>query len=103
QTRTELTITESAPIAVADHEFRLRLFANHPYARLVSGEVAVLAALHREDLPAFWRQIAKPDQATLIIAGALPSDHALALAERFFGTWKSTPSKSTTDPKPPPK
>jgi len=103
QTRTELTITEAAPIAVADHEFRRRLYVDHPYARRVSGEVTNLVALHREDLPAFWDQVAQPTQATLIIAGALPPDRALALAEHFFGVWKTDSTKSPTEPKAPPK
>jgi len=83
---------------VADREFRRELFAGHPYAQRVSGEVADLDALRREDLTAFWRQAARPDKATLIITGALPPDRALALAERFFGGWKASQSVLAVEP-----
>src|SRR5947207_4638924 len=71
QAQTTLNVSDGAPAAVAEREFRRRLFAGHPYGRRVSGDAADLAALRREDLAAFWRRAARPDKATISIAGAL--------------------------------
>jgi zinc protease len=98
QALTDLAITDNDPGSVADREFRRHLFAGHPYARRVSGESTNLSALRPEDLSAFWRQTARPERATLIIAGGLSRERALALGERFLGPWKAATSGPMTEP-----
>jgi zinc protease len=98
-----LTVSDSDPRSVADREFRRHLFAGHPYGRRVSGEGADLTALRREDLKAFWQQAARPDQAVLVISGALASDHGIAMAERLFGGWKSAGAPPSREPAAPAK
>ena len=88
QARTELQLFDTTPYAVAEREFEHSLFLNHPYGRRVLGEPADLAALKVEDLAAFWRRIAQPNQASLIIAGGITSERALALAKRCFADWR---------------
>ena len=53
-----------------------------------------LAALTREDLAAFWRRAARPAQATLIVAGALTDERALALAETSFAKAHRVPQRA---------
>jgi len=101
QVLTELSITDSEPRSVADREFRRHLFAGHPYGRRLSGEAPEVSALRREDLVGFWSRAAQPNQATLIIAGALTHERALSLAEQFFAQWQNgTGSKEQAYPPP---
>jgi zinc protease len=101
QKLTELNLTDSATVMVATREFERHLFGNHPYGRRVSGEAAELSALRRDDIEAQWRRIARPEKATLIIAGPLSDKRALALAERFFTGWHGS-AESALAPLPPP-
>ena len=105
QATTGLRIADSTPTSVADQQFRRHLFAGHPYGRRTTGETADLAALAREDLATFWRRAARPAQATLIIAGALTDERALALAETSFASWQTpaaVDSSPIQEPAPPP-
>ena len=54
--------------------------------------------MNPEDLRSFWGTVAGPDKATLVVAGAVTDERALALAESAFGTWQSTPLEGSTDP-----
>jgi zinc protease len=105
QATTGLRIADSTPTSVADQQFRRRLFPGHPYGRRASGEAADLAALTRKDLTTFWRRAARPAQATLIVAGALTDEQAVALAETSFASWQtpaSVDSAPMPEPAPPP-
>ena len=102
QAMTGLTMSDSTPSEVADREFRRHLYAGNPYGRKVSGEASDLTALGREDLAAFWRRVARPEQATLIIAGALTHEQALALSQRFLGTWQGQDKGEIRSPLPAP-
>jgi zinc protease len=102
QAMTELTMADNMPSTVADREFRRRFYAGHPYGREVSGQTADLNALRREDLVAHWRRVARPEQATLIITGALPHEQALALSEHFFGAWQGQDRSDLKTPAPAP-
>lgn len=101
QTLTGLSVSDSSPANVAEREFRKHLYAGHPYARRVSGEAPDITALQRDDLTAFWHRAAHPEQATLIIAGALTRERALELGERFFGKWTAAKSETVAEPAPP--
>ena len=96
------TLQVESPTEVADREFRRHFYAGHPYGRKVSGETADLTALRREDLAAFWRRVARPERAPLIIAGAVTHEEALALSERFFGAWQSQDKSEIKVPAPTP-
>jgi zinc protease len=102
QAMTGLTMSDSMPSDVADREFRRHFYAGHPYGRKISGQAADLTALRREDLAAFWRRVARPEQATLIIAGSLTREEALALSERFFGAWQGQDKSEIKVPPPTP-
>jgi zinc protease len=104
QAKTELQIADTTPFMVAEREFDRHLFSGHPYGRRALGDATDLAALKVEDLAGFWQSVAKPDKASLIIAGGLTGERGLALAERYFGDWRGKDvSGSSTVPlsKPP--
>jgi zinc protease len=105
QATTELRIVENTPTFAADQQFRRRLYPGHPYGRRVSGEAGDLAALTRQDLTDFWRRSTQPGKATLIVAGALTDERALALAEASFSSWQTAAATNTSpvrEPAPPP-
>jgi zinc protease len=102
QAMTDLMIADSNPGSVADREFRRHFFNGHPYARRLSGESADLNSICLEDLAAFWRRVSRPDRATLIVAGSLTHERALALSERFFSGWKAVESAPIAEPAAPP-
>ena len=61
----------------------------HPYAIPFSGSgtEASIAALTRDDLVAYHRDIVRPDNATIIVTGAVTPATILPLLERHFGDW----------------
>jgi zinc protease len=66
------------------------VFGEAPYGSNLAGTPATLERIKREDLVAFHKQHFRPNNAVLILAGDIKADAAFALAERVFGTWKST-------------
>ncbi len=59
----------------------------HPYGRPVQGLPGSVAAIHRDDLTAFWGSRWKPGSSALVFAGDISLAQATALAERVFGGW----------------
>jgi len=62
-------------------------YGEAPYGAPPQGTPATLAAMTRDDLAAYHRAWWRPDNATLVITGALDSEAGFALAERLFGSW----------------
>ncbi len=61
------------------------VFEGRPYRWTPLGMIAHLRAAPVSELRAFWTAYYVPNNATLIIAGAVGHDRAMALAERYFG------------------
>ncbi len=89
QTVTDLMVDANDPGVLADRYFDVLRYGEHPYARRLTGEVADVQALARDDLAAFWARAARPDAATLIFAGDVKLEEAKALASKHFGAWKA--------------
>ena len=72
----------------------------HPYAIPFSGSgtEASIAALTRDDLLDFHRQVLRPDNVTLIVTGAVTPEQVLPLLERQFGDWKPEPGVALAKP-----
>ena len=58
-----------------------------PYAAPPGGTPASLAAMTRDEIAGYHRSWWRPDNATLIVTGALDAESGFALAERLFGDW----------------
>lgn len=93
QTTTGLMVTERSPDYVANRELRRRLFGTHPAARLPEGTAAGLRKLNRDDLEAWWKTYARPDAATLYIAGAIEPEAAFELARTHMTAWTADGEK----------
>jgi zinc protease len=71
------------------------LYGEAPYGAPSGGTPASLAAMTRDDLISYHRSWWRPDNATMIIAGALSADEGFALAQQLFGDW---PAPTTAMP-----
>ena len=77
---------KASPQFLANRTFRAALFGEHPYAR-TSETAASLTAMDRATLAAFHRDHYRPNNAFLLIVGAIEPDAAIAAAEKAFGGW----------------
>ena len=77
---------KASPQFLANRTFRTALFGQHPYARTSETE-ASLNAMDRAKLVAFHRDHYRPNNAFLLIVGAIDPDATIAAAEKAFGGW----------------
>jgi zinc protease len=81
----ELRMRENEPYGNLDKKLAAIVFKEHPYRWMPIGNLADLRATSVADLRAFWQKYYVPDNATLIIVGAVKHDKAVQLAEKYFG------------------
>jgi predicted Zn-dependent peptidase len=77
---------KASPQFLANRTFRAQLFGQHPYARTSETE-ASLKAMDRAKLVAFHADHYRPNNAFLLIVGAIDPDAMIAAAEKAFGGW----------------
>jgi predicted Zn-dependent peptidase len=77
---------KASPQFLANREFRRALFGDHPYARTSETE-ASLKGIDRAKLEAFHRDHYRPNNAFLIVVGAVDPPAIVAAAEKTFGGW----------------
>lgn len=68
----------------------------HPYGYAELGTEAANKAITRDELAAFWKANFVPNNAALVVAGAVGADELRSLAEASFGAW--TPGAAATPP-----
>lgn len=85
QTLSALALAKSQPASIAGQAFAKGLYGDHPYGR--AADEASVGAITRDDLAAFHGQRMRPNQALLVIAGAIDTAEARQLAEETFGAW----------------
>jgi zinc protease len=61
----------------------------HPYGYSELGTEAATKAMSRDDMLAFWKANFVPNNAALVVAGAISAAELKALAEENFGAWQS--------------
>src|SRR5581483_12009950 len=91
---------QASPQFVANREFRAHLFGEHPYAR-VSETVESINAVNRERLGTFHHDYYRPNNAFLLVVGAVDPDQVFAAATKAFGSWgrfDAPPAKTATPP-----
>ncbi len=77
----EIAMYEDDPWDALDLAVQAALFAGHPYARPVLGRVEELKATGRAELSDFHRRFYRPDNAVLVVAGALDDSAAARVSE----------------------
>jgi zinc protease len=83
----QLRVAMRDPGFVAQRVAWRAIYGAAPYGSPPGGTPASIAALTRDDLIAYHHDWWRPDNATLVITGALDAEAGFALAERLFGQW----------------
>src|SRR4051812_39427498 len=91
---------KASPQFLANRTFRSALFGHHPYARTSETE-ASLNAMDRAKLIAFHRDHYRPNNAFLLIVGAIDPDATFAAVEKAFGAWTRGEVTAPTYAQPP--
>jgi zinc protease len=81
-----LELRTQSPQFLAIREMHKALYAGHPYAH-VDTTPAVVRKVKREDLVNWHRQYFAPNNAFLVVTGAVSAEQVDASAERAFGRW----------------
>lgn len=83
----ELKVALSSPGDVATMAVQRAYWGGGSYG--ASATPSTLKRIGRDDLARFHRGWFRPDAATLVLAGDIGADDAVALAQRHFGDWKA--------------
>ena len=81
----ELRMGENRPYGTLFKKIYAALFSQHPYRWTPIGNIAHLRATSVGDLRSFWNRYYLPNNATLVIVGAVKHQDAQKMAERYFG------------------
>ena len=77
---------KASPQFLSNRTFRRALFGSHPYARTSETE-ATLQAIDRAKIEAFHRANYRPNNAFVLIVGAVEPEPMMAAVEKAFGSW----------------
>lgn len=83
--RNEFERGENQPFSVLAQRVNAAAFAWHPYGHATIGPKSDIENVPIEKLQAFYKRYYRPDNATLLIAGAFDKAATLALIGRHFG------------------
>lgn len=87
---TALIQQRDQPAAVATNVFAKRLYGeNHPYGRPSEGTESSVSKITVDDLKSFYDTYVRPNNATLVVVGAVKLSELLPILERSLGAWKS--------------
>ena len=93
----ELRMGENRPYGGVFKRIVDAVFTEHPYRWTPIGNLAHLRATSVSDLRAFWNRYYLPNNATLIVVGAVEHAEAQALAQRYFGWIPAGPKPPRVD------
>ena len=102
QMLSEIHQQRAEPDEVVAQLFRETLYADHPLHRPVSGYANTVPRITQEDVVAFHQRFYVPNNAIVVMVGALPEERMLEVIQRYFGAWPARPLESMTFPQPAP-
>ncbi len=79
---------EEEPSFVANREFIRDIYGDHPYGRLVEGNVASLNGIKRFDVLNFYETYYHPENSILAVVGDINPEEFKKLISRYFAAWK---------------
>jgi predicted Zn-dependent peptidase len=91
---------KASPQFLANQQFRRALFGDHPYARTGETE-ATLQAMDRAKVEAFHRAHYRPNNAFLLVVGAVDPNTVMTIAEKALGSWARGDVPKPSFPAPP--
>jgi len=87
---------------LAEVAFRRALYGtDHPYGRSNLGTEESMQRIGEADLRDFWRRWFRPDNAALIVVGAIDAAELRQLAERLWAPWAAAPIAAASKPEAP--
>jgi len=92
---------KASPQFLSNRQFRRTLFGDHPYARTSETEGS-LQAIDRAKIEAFHRTYYRPNNAFLLVVGAVNPGSIISTAESMFGGWEKADVPKPSFPAPPP-
>jgi zinc protease len=91
RTLEDLRRRQEEPSFLAQRAFQKAVYGEHPYGRLLQGSAETLRAIKREDLLRFWQSYYRPNNAVLVVVGALSRQELSSLIEKYLGEWRPAP------------
>lgn len=82
-----LSVTLRQPGALASFVASRVVFGDAAYGHPLAGTPESLARIKRDDIVALHSKFYRPDNAVLVIGGAVKTSDAFKLSERLFGDW----------------
>lgn len=92
---------KASPRFLANRTYRRALFGDHAYARTSETE-ATINAMDRAKIEAFHRAHYRPNNAFLLVVGAVDPNAILTIAEKTLGSWARGDVPRPSFPAPPP-
>jgi zinc protease len=92
---------KASPQFLSNRTFRRALFGSHPYARTSETE-ATLNAIDRTKIEAFHASHYRPNNAFLLVVGAVDPAAIVTVAEKMLGGWARGEVPKPAFPAPPP-
>jgi zinc protease len=102
QMLSEIHQQRADPDQVVSHLFREALYAGHPLHRPISGYAHTVPQITREDVIAFHQRFYVPNNAIVVIVGALSEERVRDVIERYLGTWQARRLEPMPLPQPAP-
>lgn len=77
--------TDASPGGLFSEQWRAALYLNHPYGRPIIGWRHEVEGLTRDDALAFYDAYYTPENATVVVAGGIRAEEAIALVREHYG------------------
>ena len=89
---------DNDPAAILDEAADAALFVNHPYGTPIIGWQHEIEQLTTQDAVEFYQQHYQPNNAILIVSGAVTADEMRTLAEKYYGSLPNRDGQKTPKP-----
>jgi predicted Zn-dependent peptidase len=99
----ERRMEENSPGAFFQEQLNATFYAAHPYSNPVVGWMSDISRVTKQEMIDYRDLYYRPDNATLVLAGDLDPDRAMALVTKYFGGIKArgpSPRVRTEEPSP---
>jgi predicted Zn-dependent peptidase len=99
----ERRMEENSPGAFFQEQLNATFYAAHPYSNPVVGWMSDISRVTKQEMIEYRDLYYRPDNATLVLAGDLDPDKAMALVTKYFGGITSrgpSPRVRTEEPSP---
>jgi zinc protease len=96
----ELRMGHNRPYGRAPERVLAEMYGDRPYAWTPGGQISHLRKAPIEELAAFWNKYYVPNNATLVVVGAVKHDDVRSLALKYFGWIPRCPDPVQPEVKP---